>query len=339
MQLVAGSERIIIHSGADPVAGQIRWSPGKSLWIGFMTGGALLLGPLFFSWSAFALFLAMSAVTLCFGHSVGMHRRLIHGSFRCPLWLEYVCVYLGVLVGMAGPIGMIRIHDMRDWAQRQAACHDYFAHRAGFWRDGWRQLHCTLWLDRPPAFQPEPRLARNRLYAFLERSWMWQQLPWAALLFALGGPAWVVWGVCVRVTVCVTGHWLVGHFAHRQGDQTFVVEGASVQGFNVRVAGLISMGESWHNNHHAFPGSARLGLHPGEVDLGWLLIRGFERVGLAWDVVTPDQLPHRAAVRRVRRSRPPGCPIARRLGMACAWAKRALLPHNERLISSPQASS
>jgi stearoyl-CoA desaturase (delta-9 desaturase) len=234
---------------------------------------------------------------------------------------------------------MVRVHDMRDWAQRQEACHDYFAHRGGFWLDGWRQLHCTLVLDQPPTFQLERRLVGDRVYAFLERTWMWQQLPWVVVFFAVGGLPWVVWGVCMRVTVCVTGHWLVGHFAHRQGDQSFVVQGASVQGFNVGIAGLISMGESWHNNHHAFPGSARLGLHPGEVDLGWMLIRAFERFSLAWDIVTPDQLPHRAAVRRVRRSRPPGCPIGRRLGRACAWAKRARLPPNERLSSSLQASS
>ena len=51
-------------------------------------------------------------------------------------------------------------------------------------------------------------------------------------------------------------------------------------------------------------------LYPGEVDLGWRLIQLFEGLGLAWDIVTPERLPHRAALRRVRRSRPPGCPIA-----------------------------
>jgi fatty-acid desaturase len=314
MHLVAGSERIIPHDACDPVNGRVLWAPGKSLWIGGMTLGALILGPLMFSWGALALFMATSAVTLCFGHSVGMHRRLIHGSFQCPLWLEYACVYLGVLVGMAGPIGMVRTHDMRDWAQRQPHCHGYFGHRAGFWRDGWRQLHCELALDRPPAFQLEPRVAGDRVYAWMERTWMLQQAPWALLFFALGGLPWLVWGVCVRVTVCVTGHWLVGHFAHREGDQSFIVEGAAVQGYNVRVAGLISMGESWHNNHHAYPGSARIGLHPGEIDLGWLLILGFERLGLAWAIVTPVDLPYRPALRRVRRTGPPGCPIARRIG-------------------------
>ncbi|MGQ3049004.1 MAG: acyl-CoA desaturase [Niveispirillum sp.] len=279
-----------------------------------MTIATLLLGGLFFTWGAFALFLVTSAVTLCFGHSVGMHRRLIHGSFQCPLWLEYLCVYLGVLVGMAGPIGMIRVHDMRDWAQRQPVCHPYFGHRAGFWRDGWQQLHCVLELDHPPRFQLEPRLADDRVYAWMERTWMVQQLPWAVLFFMIGGLPWLVWGVCARVAVCVTGHWLVGHYAHRDGDQSFLIDGASVQGYNVRVAGLISMGESWHNNHHAYPGSARLGLHEGEVDLGWWLILGFERLGLAWNIVTPDSMPHRPALRRVTRIKPHGCPIARRLG-------------------------
>jgi len=316
MQLVAGSERIVATPASDPVTGHVRWAPAKSLWIGTMTLATVLIAPFVFTWSGFLLFLGTSAVTLCLGHSVGMHRRLIHGSFGCPRWLEYVCVYLGVLVGMAGPIGMIRIHDLRDWAQRQSACHGYFGHRAGFWKDAWRQLHCELVLSHPPSFRLEPRLQRDRVYAILERTWMWQQLPWAVLFFALGGWSWVIWGVCARVTVCVTGHWLVGHYAHRQGDQSFVVEGASVEGYNVKLAGLISMGESWHNNHHAFPGSARLGLYPGEVDLGWWAVRSFERFGLAWDVVTPERLPFRPALKVVRRSHPPGCSIARRL---LAW--------------------
>jgi len=220
MQLVAGSERISADAFSDPVRGRVQWAPAKSMWIGAMTAAALILGPIYFTWSAFLLFLGTCAVTLCAGHSVGMHRRLIHNSFECPLWLEYACVYLGVLVGMAGPIGMMRIHDMRDWAQRQPDCHDYFAHRAGFWRDGWHQLHCEVRLDRPPIFRLEARVAEDRVYAFMERYWMAHQLPWAALFLALGGLPWLVWGVFARVAVCVSGHWLVGHFAHREGGMT-----------------------------------------------------------------------------------------------------------------------
>jgi stearoyl-CoA desaturase (delta-9 desaturase) len=261
-----------------------------------MSAGALL-APFCASWNAAALCLVTTGVTLCFGHSVGMHRRLIHSSFACPLWLEHLCVYLGTLVGMAGPIGMVRAHDLRDWAQRQSDCHDYLCHRRGFWQDGWWQLHCELVLDHPPTFQPEAVIAHDRFYAVIERTWMAQQLPWAILFFALGGWSWVIWGICLRVTVSVTGHWLVGHFAHRQGGQSWVVEGAAAQGYDIAIAGLISMGESWHNNHHAFPGSARLGLYPGQADLGWVLIKTFEALGLAWDIVTPERLPPRAALR------------------------------------------
>jgi stearoyl-CoA desaturase (delta-9 desaturase) len=155
-----------------------------------------------------------------------MHRRLIHKSFDCPLWLERALVYLGTLVGMAGPYGMVRLHDFRDWAQRQSACHDYSCHRTGFWRDAWWQMHCKLVLRHPPRFQLEPRLAGDGFYAAVESTWMLQQFPWALLFLAIGGLSWVVWGICVRVSVCVTGHWLVGHFSHRKGGQDWIVEGA-----------------------------------------------------------------------------------------------------------------
>jgi stearoyl-CoA desaturase (delta-9 desaturase) len=312
MQLVAGSERIISNASSSPVDGSVHWAPVKSLWIGSMSLTALLLGPLYFTCDALLLFLFASGVTLCAGHSVGMHRRLIHSSFACPMWLEYVCVYLGVLVGMAGPIGMIQLHDMRDWAQRQPACHDYFAHRGSFWRDGWDQLHRRLELSKAPEFRLETRLAHDRFYLWLERTWMAQQLPWALLFFGIGGMPWLVWGICVRVAVCVTGHWLVGHYVHREGGQTWVVEGACVQGFDVKVAGFISMGESWHNNHHAFPASAKLGLRTGQVDLGWMLILLFRRLHLAWDIITPERLPHRPALSPVA-DHPLGCPLPAQL--------------------------
>jgi fatty-acid desaturase len=194
---------------------------------------------------------------------------------------------------------MVRLHDFRDWAQRQSQCHDYSCHRSGFWRDGWWQLHCKLVLKHPPKFRLEPRLANDRFYAFVERTWMWQQLPWAILFFVIGGASWLVWGICVRVSICVTGHWLVGHFSHRKGEQSWIIDGVAAQGYNVRSAGLISMGESWHNNHHAFPGSAKMGLFPGQTDLGWWLIRTFEAAGLATNIKTPDDLAPRDGLRRL----------------------------------------
>jgi fatty-acid desaturase len=263
------SPRMAEAGDTSALEGAVHWQPVKSLWISGMTLAALIGGPLTFTWGALALFVATTAVMVCLGHSLGMHRRLIHRSYDCPLWLERLLVYLGTLVGMAGPYGMIRQHDIRDWAQRKARCHPYLAHRSGMLRDGLWQLHCELRLAHPPQLVIERRVAEDRLYRFLERTWMAQQLPWAALFLALGGLPWVVWGIAVRVAASVTGHWLVGYFAHNRGPRSWHVEGAGVQGYNVRYCGLITMGEAWHNNHHAFPASARLGLQPGEMDPGW----------------------------------------------------------------------
>ena len=274
--------------------GSVHWKPGKSIWISSMTLVALVGGPIFFTWGALALFIATTAVTVCLGHSLGMHRRLIHRSYDCPLWLERLFVYLGTLVGMAGPYGMIRQHDIRDWAQRKPACHAYLAHRSSLLRDGFWQLHCDLKLAHPPALVLERRVAEDRFYRVIERTWMAQQLPWAALWLAIGGMPWLVWGMAARVAASVTGHWLVGYVAHNRGPRSWHIEGAGVQGYNVRYCGLITMGEAWHNNHHAFPGSARLGLDPGETDPGWWVLVALEKVGLVWNLKTPAMLPHRA---------------------------------------------
>lgn len=272
--------------GCSPVDGTVYWCPITSSWNGGMLAAAVIGAPLTASWSAAGLCIALSGVTLLLGHSVGMHRRLIHGSFECPRWLEYLMVHAGALVGLAGPLGMIRTHDLRDWAQRQPDCHSYLAHRESMLKDGWWQLHCRLVLDRPPQFDPGAA-GQDRYYRFLERTWRLQQLPLALLLFAAGGLPWVVWGICVRVSLCVTGHWFVGHLAHRRGPQSWLVEGAGVQAHDVPWAAIPTMGEAWHNNHHAFPTSARIGIHPGQSDWGYAFILLLARVGLAWRIRTP----------------------------------------------------
>ena len=146
------------------------------------------------SWSGLLVFLGLSAVTLCAGHSVGMHRLLIHKSFKAPRLVEYTLVYLGTLVGMAGPFGMIYAHDMRDWHQRQTICPPHPSHGAGFWRDAYWQLCCTFELTHPPRFQMEPEIANSPFYKFIEKTWMAQQAPLALFLFWIGGWSWVLWG-------------------------------------------------------------------------------------------------------------------------------------------------
>jgi hypothetical protein len=74
VKLRAGSRRMFADTQTNPVEGQVRWAPAKSIWVGAVTAAAIVLGPLTFSWDAFALFIVTSAVTLCFGHSVGTER-------------------------------------------------------------------------------------------------------------------------------------------------------------------------------------------------------------------------------------------------------------------------
>ena len=274
----------VLRGGEDAVAGRVVWNPAYSLWNGGMMVAALIFAPLTASVSAVGVCVLLTGATLLLGHSVGFHRLMIHGSFACPLWVERVLGVFGTAVGMTGPLSMIRWHDLRDWAQRQPECHPYLAHRRPMLMDGWWQLHCRLILDRPPVFDPDPRLTTDPVFRALERNWMLLQLPIAATLFALGGWGWVVWGVCVRVCVSVTGHWFVGHLAHRRGPQTWRVTTSGVQGHDVPWAALFTMGEAWHNNHHAFPASARLGLYPGQTDWGWRIVQLLERVGLAWNL-------------------------------------------------------
>jgi stearoyl-CoA desaturase (delta-9 desaturase) len=276
-----------------PDTGTVVWSPTKSLWFTAHALIAVVGGTLTFSSGAALLSFAFTVATLCLGHTLGLHRLLVHRSFACPRWLEYVLVHLGTVVGMGGPFRILYMHDIRDWAQRHESCHPFFIHQNPIWKDFLWQLHCEIRLTHPPRFQIENAVADDSFYRFLQRTWMLQQLPWAVLFYTLGGVSWVVWGISVRVTVSLIGHWLVGYFAHNSGRRDWHLRGHAVQGHNVPRIGLLTMGESWHNNHHAFPGSARLGLSPSQPDPGWWALRALHALGLAWDIKLPADLPER----------------------------------------------
>lgn len=285
--------RVVENEMVDPVSGSVVWSPVKSLFVAAMYVATAIAITRYFSWDAFALFVIKTSAVLLLGHSVGMHRRLIHNSFDCPLWLEYLLVYMGVLVGLGGPYTMIRTHDTRDWAQRKPKCHDYFAHRRKPLQDAFWQMHCDVKLNHPPQIVPEPRIADSKFYHFIEKHWIAVHLPWVIVFYSLGGVSWVLWGVCAQIAVTVTGHWLIGYIAHQDEPTDWHVRGAGVQGYNVKFCGLITMGECWHNNHHAFPGSALIGIYKGQIDPGWWFIKFLKVLGLATNIKTHKDLPDR----------------------------------------------
>ncbi|MDF1859387.1 MAG: acyl-CoA desaturase [Verrucomicrobiales bacterium] len=283
----------------NPVEASIHWSAGKSVWYSLH----LLLGLLgvlfFFDWVAMLVCGALTVITLCCGHTVGLHRLLIHRNLCCPRWLERTLVYLGTLVGMGGAFGMIYLHDIRDWAQRHHECHPFFTHQSWIGKDWWWNLHCGISLENAPVFVIEADVAEDPLYRILQKTWMAQQIPLAVLLFLAGGWGFVLWGICARIALSLTGHWLIGHFAHNYGQRDWHLHGHAVQGFNLPGLGLLTMGESWHNNHHAYPDSARLGIEAGQADPGWWFVMILEKFGLAREIRTPENLPDRPERKRI----------------------------------------
>lgn len=146
------TERVKSDNTNSAYDGVVKWSPVKSIWFSSHLSIAIVVAPFVLSLSSFLVFVSLAAVTLCFGHSLGMHRLLIHRSYECPKWMEYLFVYLGVWLGMAGPIGMLKQHDLRDSAQRQTKCHDFLLHGSNVFKDAWWQLNCDLELNNHHAY-------------------------------------------------------------------------------------------------------------------------------------------------------------------------------------------
>ena len=279
----------LIPQHANPCLGRIRWAPLKSLWFNSCLVAFVTLAPAYTTLTAVLLFAVSTYATLLLGHSLGMHRRLIHRTFLCSKTLERFMVYVGVLVGMAGPFGVIRIHDIRDWAQRTPKCHDFFSHRAPLWLDAFWQLNCRFEFEHQPQVEIESEVLRDPWYRFLNQTWILHQLPIALIFYYFGGMPWVVWGIFGRVMVSVSGHWIVTYYTHNPGPGNWIVPAAGVQASNLPGLGFITMGECWHNNHHAFPESARIGLGPNEFDPGWELLKVLEQLSLVWDIELPRE--------------------------------------------------
>ena len=106
-----------------------------------------------------------------------------------------------------------------------------------------------------------------------------------AIGYAIGG--WeaglegLVWGGLVRIFLYQHATFSVNSICHMFGRQDYRSRDESRNNWLVA---LLVFGEGWHNNHHAFPASARHGLHRFQIDLSWWMIRGLEKLGLAWNV-------------------------------------------------------
>ena len=278
--------------GASALDGQVILDWRKTVWMSIMISGSLL-APFYFSISALCLFLSLSYLTLLLGHSVGMHRMMIHRSFQAAPPLRRVLIFMGVLVGMGGPSNIVRVHDIRDWAQRLPDCHDFFSHRRNYFKDVCWQLFCRFEFEREPVLIVEAQLANDTYIRIFDKYWPHIQIGFALILFSIGGISWVLWGCSLRVFVCVLGHWSVTYVCHNPGPGKWHVLGAGVQASNLQLTeylgGFLTHGECWHNNHHAFPESAQIGLEDGQFDPAWEVIKTLKKWGWVYNVGRPRE--------------------------------------------------
>ena len=106
------------------------------------------------------------------------------------------------------------------------------------------------------------------------------------MLYEYGGLSWLLWAGFARIAAVFHGTWLVNSAAHRYGYRSYNTRDLST---NCWWVALLTFGEGWHNNHHAFPRSARHGLEAREFDLSWLLLEKLEQLGFVERVRTPTE--------------------------------------------------
>jgi stearoyl-CoA desaturase (delta-9 desaturase) len=272
-----------------PEVGRLRFDVFKSVWMWCHIGVGLILGPLHFSWEGALLGGLLSALTVCFGHSVGLHRGVIHKSYKASPALMKVLAVL--CTGLGGPLSWIRVHYYRDVWQNRLDCPGYFAYDHGRLKDFWWNLHYRFEPADEALYKLPEDTMQDPFLRFLEKSWPLWTLGLGLLVAVLLGPAAAAGAVCARVAITILGHWYVGWEAHARGEKPYPVAGAKESGTNRYLLGLLAFGEGWHNTHHAAPSSARFGLGRGEIDLGWWAIRAMQALGLVWEVRRADLHP------------------------------------------------
>lgn len=245
----------------------------------------VLLTPWFFSWSALGVTLFLHWLLGSVGICLGYHRLLSHRSFQVPQWLEYAIALLGALALQGGPIFWVAGHRLHH-AYTEDENKDPYSARRGFW---WSHM---LWLfyTRPEFFDYDhyqrfaPDLARDPFYRLLDRYYLLLQIPLGFLLYALGGWSFVVYGMCLRAVLLWHSTWLINSVTHMWGYRTFETKDNSR---NLWWAAILTYGEGWHNNHHAYPNVAKAGWRWWEIDLTWWVIQLLQMLGLARKVVMP----------------------------------------------------
>jgi len=252
-----------------------------------------------------ALFLVMYWLTYGLGICVGHHRHFSHGAFRAPPRVRWLLAVLGAMGGQ-GPVTYWAATHRRHHALSDAEGDPHSPNRhgagiggvlRGLWHGhfGW-----ALDYGMPNAAFYCPDIVREPYLTAVSRryrTWVALGLLLPSLLGLLltgsvhGALAGLLWGGLVRLFVSSNSTWSLNSICHRFGSRPFPATDRSA---NVGWLALPTLGESWHNNHHAFPRSARHGLRWWQLDVNYLSIRLLESLGLVHDV---HRAPGRPAAR------------------------------------------
>jgi stearoyl-CoA desaturase (delta-9 desaturase) len=243
------------------------------------------------------LLLGMFVATIL-GISAGYHRLFSHRSFEAA---KPIRIVLGVLGSMAaqGSISYWVSNHRRHhhYADRPGDIHSpYYDGRRklgkleGFWHAhmGWTFAHQ---LTNPMTFARD--LYQDRAIAWVNQLYLSWVLLGLLIPFVVGviwtgswfgGFTAFLWGGLVRLFLSY--HFVNGidSVTHIFGSRPFENRDESTN--NVWMV-LPTLGEGWHNNHHAFPGSAMFGLHWWQIDIGGIFIRALEKIGWVWNVQVP----------------------------------------------------
>lgn len=238
-----------------------------------------------FSWQNLAVLLVGNWIVGSLGVGLGWHRLLTHRSFQAPKWLEYVLTILGTMSMQDPPDKWVATHRIHH--RFVDTENDPHSARPGFW---WSQIGWVVWgkaQDHDAATMQKyiPDLMNDRVHVLISRFYLVPIAVSAVLLFAIGGWSMVVWGVAARVVLGWHTTWFVNSLAHLYGKRPHVTGDLSTNNWFVA---LLTFGEGWHNNHHAFPTSARHGLEWYQFDMNWITIRLFEKFGWAKKIKLPE---------------------------------------------------
>ncbi|GIF76269.1 acyl-CoA desaturase [Asanoa siamensis] len=234
----------------------------------------------------------------CLGATVGFHRYFTHGSFKARRGLRIGLAIAGSLA-VQGPI----LHWVADhrrhhaFSDKEGDPHSpwLFGTSPGAIARGFWHAHLGWILDRDLTNQHRfaPDLLADPAIRRVHRQFgLWTLVTLVAPAATGGLITWSWWGAVtalfwaglVRVTLLHHVTWSVNSVCHLVGERPFAARDRSA---NVWALALLSMGESWHNLHHADPTCARHGVRPGQVDVSARLIWIFEKLGWAYDVRWP----------------------------------------------------